>query len=45
MISEISEKLRSLTAYQLTVEKATERRHFEIIQKVKQLEAQIINMI
>jgi hypothetical protein len=45
VIPEVSEKLRGLTAYQLTVEKATERRHFEMVQRVTQLEAQITNMM
>ncbi|KAK4242960.1 transcriptional activator of glycolytic enzymes-domain-containing protein [Corynascus novoguineensis] len=44
VIPEVSEKLRSLTAYQLTIEKAVERRHFELVQEVKQLKAQIADM-
>ena len=45
VIPEVSEKLRGLTAYQLTVEKAIERRYFEMVQRVTQLEAQITNMM
>ncbi len=44
VIPEVSEKLRSLTAYQLAVEKAVERRHFEIVREVKMLKAQIADM-
>ncbi|KAL2141917.1 hypothetical protein VTI28DRAFT_1802 [Corynascus sepedonium] len=44
VIPEVSEKLKSLTAYQLTVEKAVERRHLELLQEVKQLKAQIADM-
>jgi hypothetical protein len=43
-IPEVSEKLRNLAAYQLTVEKAVERRHFELVQEVKQLKAQVADM-
>jgi len=31
VIFEVSKKFRSLTAYQLTVEKTIERRYFEIV--------------
>ncbi|KAK4236654.1 transcriptional activator of glycolytic enzymes-domain-containing protein, partial [Achaetomium macrosporum] len=44
VIPEVSEKLRSLTAYQLTVEKAVERRHLELVQEVKLLKAQVADM-
>jgi hypothetical protein len=44
VIPEVSEKLKSLTAYQLTVEKAVERRHMELVQEVKQLKAQVADM-
>ena len=44
VIPEVSEKLRSLTAYQFTLEKAVERRHSEIVQEGKLLKAQIADM-
>ena len=44
VIPEVSEKLRSLTAYQFTLEKVVERRHSEMVQEVKLLKAQITDM-
>ncbi|KAK4233645.1 hypothetical protein C8A03DRAFT_38638, partial [Achaetomium macrosporum] len=44
VIPEVSEKLRSLAAYQLAVEKAVERRHSELVQEVKLLKAQIADI-
>jgi hypothetical protein len=44
VIPEVSEKLRSLTAHQLAVEKAVERRHSEMLQEVKMLKAQIADL-
>jgi len=34
VIPEVFEKFKGLTVYQFTVEKATKRRHFEMVQKV-----------
>ena len=44
VIPEVSEKLRGLTAHQLTIEKAVERRHFEMQQEIQLLKAQIAAM-
>jgi hypothetical protein len=44
VIPEVSEKLRSLTAHQLTVEKAVERRHMELVEEVRMLKAQVADM-
>lgn len=44
VIPEVSEKLRSLAAYQIAVEKAVERRHSELVQEVKLLKAQVADM-
>ena len=41
VIPEVSEKLRGLTAHQLSIEKAVERRHFEVRQDIQLLKAQI----
>jgi hypothetical protein len=44
VIPKVPEKLRSLTVYQFTLEKAVERRHSEMVQEVKLLKAQIADM-
>lgn len=44
VIPEVSEKLRGLTAHQLSIEKAVERRHFEMQQEIQLLKAQIAAM-
>jgi len=44
VIPEVSEKLRGLTAHQLAVEQAVERRHSEMRQEIQLLKAQIAAM-